>query len=140
MASRNIEFNWMLVEEKCTVLQKVHGPGVPAETSPAIYRREDGDKRCTVNMIIQHGMHAMILSSAKSCEIYSIDEHGRQEYQGFCRGMLDADKRWRLRVAPKVSTPDYAALSRPSCCEVQLPARSVSLKATVIISELGGAI
>ena len=88
----NTKINWRLVEEKCTVLQKVHDSEIPAENFPAIYRREDRDKRCTVNMIIQHGMHAMILSNAKSCEIYSIDEHGRQEYQGFCRGTLNADE------------------------------------------------
>ena len=120
MTSRDVEINWRLVEEKCTVLQEGHNSEISAETSPAIYRREDRDKRCTVNMIIQHGMHAMILSNAKSCEIYSIDEQGRQEYQGFCRGTLYADERWQLRVAPKVSTPDYAALTRPSCSEPRL--------------------
>ena len=113
MTSRNTKINWRLVEGKYTVLQKAHDSEFPAETSPASYRREDGDKRCTVNMNIQHGMHAVISSNAKSCEIYSIDEQGRQEYQGFCRGTLDADERWQLVVAPKVSTPDYAALSRP---------------------------
>ena len=94
--------NWTLEEGKCTVLKASDDQCSLAECAPAIYRQRDGDKRCTVDMRIQQGMHATISSNAKSCEIYGIHEQGQQEYQGFAKAEPLTMRRWKLKVAAKV--------------------------------------
>ncbi len=69
---------------------------------PAIYRRHDGSKRCTIDLRIQHGMQAIICSNAKSCEVYWVNEHGGQEYQGSTKAELTPTMRWEIRIAAKV--------------------------------------
>lgn len=103
MTPMNLNVNWAL-DNGPGPMNHDHGdPAVLTESTPAIYRRHDGSKRCTIDVRIHPGMRAVLISNAKSCEIYSRDRHGELEYEGFAKAELISTRRWKLEVAAEVS-------------------------------------
>ena len=98
----SISVNWTLDDGPGLVVHKQGDPAMLTESTPAIYRRRDGDKRCTIGMYIHKGIRTILFSNAKSCEIYG-ERCGKSEYQGFAKAELDSTRRWKLEVAAKVS-------------------------------------
>ena len=118
MASLLTEFsvNWRLDGGADTAFHEHHNPSLPViACHPAIYRRHDGSKRCTIDMRMQHGMQATLHSNAKSCEVYWVNAHGEQEYQGSVKAEYTSTDGWKLNIAAKVG---LTSCMDPSCTRV----------------------
>lgn len=111
MILRGVSINWTLEAGNCRVSPACEDSSDPTDSLPAIYNRGSGKQRCTIDLNIPTGQQALILSNAKSCEIYSTDEQRKHEYQGSCRGTIDADGGWQLTIAARVSLAACAASS-----------------------------
>ncbi len=85
-----------------------------ANHAPMVYKQGNDGTRCIITLLIPKASQASIVCNAKSCEIYELDELGRQEYQG-CHGLPRDSIRWELNLAGKVSIAHHVLLHQQYC-------------------------
>ena len=96
--------NWTLQEGQCQVLTFPEDEILELPSAPGIYRKNESDRRCMIDIHVPRDHQAVLISSAKACEVHKVCEGQRQEYQGVCRATQCSTGIWQLTVSAQVST------------------------------------
>ena len=104
MATGTFIINWTLQRGQCQVLTSPEHVSPELPSSPAIYTKDGSESRCNIDIHVPQDHQAVLISTAKACEMHRICEGQRQEYQGSCRAARYGTGMWQLTLPAQVST------------------------------------
>ena len=96
--------NWTLQDGRCQVLTSVDNRSPELPRSPGVYRNYGSDSRCNIDVHVPSDHQAVLISTAKACEVHRIFERQWMEYQGSCRAVQHGSGMWQLTLPAQVST------------------------------------